>query len=121
MPEGPIAITLNKSSATCYAGDSFTLDSWLSPGDVAQGPFTPSQRAATSSPCPDGLKAEVTALKTGTATIQAAAKNEPGLTKDRVVKVTANNFKTNLQGSEVRSGTWFADDTAYIGSHAVSW
>lgn len=117
-PEGPVSITVSQTSTTLYVGDSVTLDSWLSPGGVEQEiEYKLVEDNGVVSLTQNGLKAEVKALKLGTATIRISAKNKPELYKDCTVKVTENNFQTNLSGFEERGGSWFVDGTDYIGSH----
>ena len=52
----------------------------------------------------------VTALKKGSAVIVAASKAAPELTKEFTIRVTENNFKTNIPEFVAVNGSWIIDD-----------
>jgi len=95
-------------SQRLYVGDTLKLNAYLLPITVSQE-FTWSVKEGSEVAQVDDF-GTVTALKKGTAVIVAASKAVPELTKEFTIRVTENNFKTNIPEFVNVSGNWSVDD-----------
>ena len=91
-----------------YVGDSLKLKAYVLPTSVSQEiTWSVKEGQEVAAVDADGT---VTALQKGTAVIVAASKADPALTKEFTIRVTENNFKTNIPEFVNVSGNWCIDD-----------
>ncbi len=91
-----------------YVGDSLKLKAYVLPTSVSQEiTWSVKEGQEVAAVDADGT---VTALQKGTAVIVAASKADPALTKEFTIRVTENNFKTNMPEFVNVSGNWCIDD-----------
>ena len=96
------------TSQNLYVGDTLKLSAYVLPTSVSQElTWSVKEGADVAAVDADGA---VTALKKGTAVIVAASKANPELTKEFTIRVTENNFKTNIPAFVNVSGNWSIDD-----------
>ena len=96
------------ASQQLYVGDSLKLKAYLLPISVSQEIVWSVKEGADVAAVDEA--GTVTALKKGSAVIIAASKADPGLTREFTIRVTENNFKTNIPEFVAVSGSWTIDD-----------
>ena len=96
------------ASQKLYVGDSLTLTAYVLPTTVSQALTWTVQEGQDVVRVDDS--GTVTALKKGTAVIVAASVEDPQLTKEFTIRVTENNFRTNIPAFVHVSGDWSIDD-----------
>ena len=116
-PTKPLSVGIDKTNINGYVGDEFTLNSWVSPAELSQDLIYTVDNNDVISLEQDGSQAALKALKAGEATITVAAKQNPNITKECLVHIYENNFKTNLSDFEAVAGNWYVDDETYVASY----
>lgn len=116
-PTKPLAVGIDKTSISGYAGDEFTLNAWASPSEVSQDIVYSVDNSAVISLVQEGSRAKLKALNSGVATVTVVAKEDPSIKKECIIKIYENNFKTNLTDFEATAGNWYVDDESYIGNY----
>jgi len=91
-----------------YVGNTLKLNAYLLPTTVSQEVTWSVQEGQDVARVDDN--GTVTALQKGTAVIVAASKANPELTKEFTIRVTENNFNTNIPEFVNISGNWNVDD-----------
>ena len=116
-PTKPLSVGIDKTNINGYVGDEFTLNSWVSPAELSQDLIYTVDNNDVISLEQNGSQATLKALKAGEATITVAAKQNPNITKECLVHIYENNFKTNLSDFEAAAGNWYVDDETYVASY----
>ena len=116
-PTTPLEIGLSQTSVQLYTGDTAQINAWLTPIDVE------SEISVESS---DSNIVDAS-VSEGVITINAKSKGEAivtvkagDLTKEISVKVTENNFKTNIKDLKNICGNWWIDDEELMVSNTGS-
>ena len=100
--------TTMAASQNLYVGESLTLKAYVLPTTVSQELSWSVQEGQDVAAVDEN--GTVTALKKGTAVVVAASKADPELTKEFTIRVTENNFKTNIPQFVAVNGSWIIDD-----------
>lgn len=116
-PTTPLEIGLSQTSVQLYTGDTAQINAWLTPIDVE------SEISVESS---DSNIVDAS-VSEGVITINAKSKGEAivtviagDLTKEISVKITENNFKTNIKDLKNICGYWWIDDEELMVSNTGS-
>ena len=100
--------TTSGTSQHLYVGETLKLNAYVLPTSVSQEiAWSVKEGEAVAQVDASGV---VTALQKGTAVIAAASLARPELTKEFTIRVTENNFKTNIPEFVAVSGNWSIDD-----------
>ena len=96
------------ASQKLYVGDSLMLTAYVLPTTVSQALTWTVQEGREVVRVDD--TGTVTALQKGTAVVVAASVENPQLTKEFTIRVTENNFRTNIPQFVAVNGDWTIDD-----------
>ena len=102
-----IGTTLDENQ-NMYVGDTLKLTAYVLPTTASQEfNWTVKSGSDVAEVDDSGI---VTALKKGTAVIVVSSQDNPALTKEFTLRVTENNFKTNIPEFVNINGNWAIDD-----------
>ena len=100
--------TNTAASQNLCVGDTVKLNAYVIPTSVSQEIIWSVKEGSEAVEV--DASGTVTALEKGTAVVVAASKAKPELTKEFTIRVTENNFKTNIPEFVKVSGDWVIDD-----------
>ncbi|MGM9889314.1 MAG: GH32 C-terminal domain-containing protein [Floccifex porci] len=116
-PTTPLEIGLSQTSVQLYTGDTAQINAWLTPIDVeSEISVESSDSNIVDASVSEGV-ITINAKSRGEATVTVKAGD---LAKEISVKVTENNFKTNIKDLKNICGNWWIDDEELMVSNTGS-
>ncbi|MGT2929806.1 GH32 C-terminal domain-containing protein [Streptococcus dentasini] len=109
---------IGQAETRLNVGQVTTFNALLAPGTARQEVTWTVDHPEVLNIAQDGSKLTARAIKAGTATVTATAKENPSLTKSFTISVFEDNFKTNLNNLKAISGQWVIDDKELLDSNS---
>lgn len=111
----PFEVHISSGSQNMYVGDETTLNTWVSDAKSDQGVRFEVENPEIAQITQNGNKVVIKALKKGSTKIRVISTANPELSAECEIKITEDNFNTNLKDETINGGNWIKDDEVLKG------